>query len=98
MEAILVSIVEDIPEIREGLRFLVKQTPGFHCVSAYENAEDAMAGLPGDRPDIVIMDIGLPGDTGVQCLRKIKLQGHTMQFMMFTVYEDSDQVFEALAA
>lgn len=98
MEPILISIVEDIAEIREGLRFIINQTTGFQFVSAYDNAEDACANLPGENPDIVIMDIGLPGNTGIECIRKLKATGATMQFVIFTVYEDSDMVFEALAA
>ncbi|BAV07235.1 two component transcriptional regulator, LuxR family [Filimonas lacunae] len=98
MECILISIVEDITEIREGMRFLVNQTPGFRCVSVYDNAEDAVKGLPDDAPDIVIMDIALPQETGITCIRKLKALGLTMQFMVFTVYEDSTQVFDALAA
>lgn len=98
MDTINVSIVEDLPEIREGLRFMVNQTPGFTCMSAYDNAADALAGLPRDAPHLVIMDIGLPQGTGVECMRKLKAQGLTMQFVIFTVYEDSDQVFDALAA
>ncbi|ANH83836.1 DNA-binding response regulator [Niabella ginsenosidivorans] len=98
METICVSIVEDMAEIREGLRFLVNQTPGFHCLSVYGNAEDAFAHLLQDAPDIVIMDIGLPGQSGIECIRKLKLQDASLQFIIFTVFEDSDQVFEALAA
>jgi DNA-binding NarL/FixJ family response regulator len=98
METIQVSIVEDIAEIRDGLRFLVSRTPGFTCVSAYENAEDALANLPADKPDIVIMDIGLPGKTGIDCIRMLKSQGHAMQFIIFTVFEDGDQLFDALTA
>lgn len=98
MGSILISIVEDIAEIREGLRFIINQTPDFQFVSAYDNAEDAFVGLPKDRPDIVIMDIGLPGGTGVDCIRKLKPLNAHMQFVIFTVYEDSEQVFEALAA
>jgi DNA-binding NarL/FixJ family response regulator len=90
--------VEDISEIREGLRFIINQTVDFQFVSAYNNAEDAHAGLPKDKPDIVIMDIGLPGSTGIDCIRKLKPANPNMQFVVFTVYEDSDQVFEALAA
>ena len=98
MNPILISIVEDITEIREGLRFIINQTAGFQFVSAYDNAEDAYRGLVNDRPDIVIMDIGLPGGTGVECIRKLKPANPAMLFVIFTVYEDSDQVFEALAA
>lgn len=98
MEPILISIVEDISEIREGLRFIINQTAGFQFVSAYDNAEEAYTGLTEEKPDIVIMDIGLPGSTGIDCIRKIKPANPGMQFVIFTVYEDSDQVFEALAA
>ncbi|WP_217605960.1 response regulator transcription factor [Chitinophaga sp. GbtcB8] len=98
MDAIQVSIVEDITEIREGMRFLVNQTPGFSCLSVYDNAEAAGKGLLANPPDLVIMDIALPGATGVDCIRQLKAAGAKMQFMIFTIYEDSDQVFEALAA
>jgi len=98
MEPILISIVEDIAEIREGLRFIINQTTGFQFVSAYDNAEDAYRGLSIDKPHIVIMDIGLPGSSGVECIRKLKPANPSMLFVIFTVYEDSDQVFEALAA
>lgn len=98
MESITISIVEDIADIREGMRFLVNQTPGFSCISVYDNAEEALKRLPGDAPDIVIMDIALPQGTGIDCIRKLKALGVTMQFIVFTVYEDSAQVFDALAA
>lgn len=98
MDTIEVSIVEDIAEIREGMRFMVNQTPGFNCMSVYSNAEDALTGLSENPADLVIMDIGLSGMTGVECIRKLKAGKSKMQFMVFTVYEDSDQVFEALAA
>jgi DNA-binding NarL/FixJ family response regulator len=98
METIRISIVEDINEIREGLRFIITQTPGFEFVSSYNNAEDAVEGLSKDVPDIVIMDIGLPQGTGIDCIRRLKEKRSPLQFVIFTVYEDSDQVFEALTA
>jgi DNA-binding NarL/FixJ family response regulator len=98
METIRISIVEDVAEIRNGLQFLVNQAADFTCVSAYDNAEDALENLPGDAPDIVIMDIGLPRSTGIECIRKLRKQGHTMQFVIFTVFEDSDRLFDALSA
>jgi|SRR6218665_7681 len=98
MEPIRISIVEDIEEIREGLRFIITQTPGFEFVSAYNNAEDAITGLMCDLPEIVIMDIGLPKSTGIECINRLKALKAPMQFVIFTVYEDSDQVFEALSA
>ncbi len=98
MDSIRVSIVEDTADIREGMRFIVNQTSGFTCLSAYGSAEEAFIGLTEDAPDLCIMDIALPGSTGVECIRKLKAAGSTIQFVVFTIYEDSDQVFEALAA
>ncbi|MBS1662299.1 MAG: response regulator transcription factor [Bacteroidetes bacterium] len=98
MDSILVSIVEDIPEIREGMRFIVNQTPGFDCLSVFSNAEDALTGLSENPPHLCIMDISLPGATGIECIRRLKEGGSEIQFVVFTIYENSDQVFEALAA
>ena len=98
MKNIRVSIVEDLPEVRDGLRFIVNQASGLVCLDAYSSGEEAYAGLLTAPPDIVIMDISLPGETGVACIRRLKSSGFQGQFLMFTVYEDSDQVFEALNA
>jgi DNA-binding NarL/FixJ family response regulator len=98
MENIRVSIVEDIADIREGMRFIVNQTPGFTCLSTYSNGEDALTGLTQEAPDLCIMDIALPGSTGIDCIRRLKATGSPIQFVVFTIYENSDQVFEALAA
>jgi DNA-binding NarL/FixJ family response regulator len=98
MENIDVSIVEDLPEVRDGLRFIVNQATGLTCMAAYGSGEEAYAGLLAAPPDIVIMDISLPGETGIACIRRLKDKGFAGQFLMFTVYEDSDQVFEALGA
>ncbi|MGK6352187.1 response regulator [Parapedobacter sp. DT-150] len=98
METILVSIVEDIAEIREGLRFIINQSEGFECLSTYSNAEDAYEGLLQQAPHIAIMDIALPGVTGIDCIRKLGAQGSSIRFLVFTIYEDSEQVFDALAA
>ncbi|MDJ1500631.1 response regulator transcription factor [Xanthocytophaga agilis] len=98
METIRISVVEDISEIREGIRFVINQTPGFECVSVYENAEDAAAALPALCPDIVVMDINLPGMSGIDCIRKVRAVTSHIQFMMFTVFEEGEQVFEALSA
>ncbi|MDR6944134.1 response regulator transcription factor [Mucilaginibacter pocheonensis] len=98
MEKILVSIVEDIPEIREGLRFMINQTRDFSCRDIYDNAGDAYKGLLNNPPQLAIMDISLPDGTGLDCIRKLRAAGSAILFMVFTIYEDSDQVFEALAA
>lgn len=98
MEPIQVSIVEDIQDIREGLKFLLNQEPGFNCLQTYANATDALQGLMADVPDLVIMDINLPDGSGVDCMRHVKARHPRIQFIIFTIYENSDQVFEALAA
>lgn len=98
METIFVSIVEDLAEIREGLRLMISQSDDFNCMSVYDKAEDAFTGLSAEPADIVIMDISLPGMTGIECIRRLKAVNAGMQFVIFTIYEDSDQVFEALAA
>jgi DNA-binding NarL/FixJ family response regulator len=98
MEPIRIAIVEDLSHIRDGLKFLVNQTPGLENVGAFNTAEDALAGLTEAEPDIVIMDISLGGMTGIECIRRIRASGSPMQFMIFTVYEDSEQVFEALTS
>lgn len=98
METIHVSIVEDLPEVRDGLYAIVSQANDLVCLNAYGSGEDAYTGLLASPPDIVIMDISLPGETGVACIRRLRSSGFQGQFLMFTVYEDSDQVFEALNA
>ena len=98
MSAIKVSIVEDQEDIREGMRFLINQTSEFSCLSVYRDAEDAVTGLSMQQPDLVIMDINLPGMTGIECIRRLKPKFPAMQFIMFTVFEDSEQVFEALTS
>jgi DNA-binding NarL/FixJ family response regulator len=95
---IAVSIVEDIKDVRESLQRMIGSAPGFLCLSAYSNAEDALNELSQINPDIVLMDINLPGMNGIECIKKMKAICPRMQFMMFTIYEDSEQVFNALAA
>ena len=95
---ITVSIVEDMDEIRARLKSIVEESAEFACMAVYNNAEDALKELPVSRPDIVLMDINLPGMTGIECIRKVKVLCPEILFMMFTIYEDSEQVFEALAA
>jgi DNA-binding NarL/FixJ family response regulator len=95
---IAISIVEDIKDVRESLQRLIESTQGFLCLSIYSNAEDALKGLPRVNPDIVLMDINLPGMSGIECIKRVKAVCPKIQFMMFTIFEDSEQVFEALAA
>lgn len=93
-----VSIVEDQDETREHLTLLVNGAPGFACVSSHGSAEDALKELPGHEPDVVLMDINLPEMTGIECVSKLKEVMPDLQVLMWTMYEDADQIFEALTA
>lgn len=98
LEAIRVSIVEDDARVRASLARLIDGAPRFRCVSQHESAERAIAELPAVRPDVVLMDINLPGMSGVDCVRRLKVLLPGTQVVMLTVYEDTDLIFAALAA
>jgi DNA-binding NarL/FixJ family response regulator len=98
MSKIKLAIVEDLEEVAEGLGEFIRTDTNLQLLASYRTAEAAALELPIIKPDIVIMDINLPGMTGIECIRKIRQTGTSMQFMMFTVYENNDQVFEALKA
>jgi DNA-binding NarL/FixJ family response regulator len=93
-----VSIVEDSDKFRETLARVLNRAEGFRCISQYPNAEEALKALPQDKPEVVLMDINLPGMNGVECVRQLKQLIPTIQVMMLTVYEDTENIFNALAA
>lgn len=93
-----VSIVEDDPSVRKILAGWITQAKGFHCVSEHASAETAVARLPEEKPDVVLVDINLPRQNGIQCVCRLKPVMTTTQFLMLTVYEDSDHIFDALTA
>ena len=93
-----VSIVEDSDQVRSTLARLINRAEGFRCLSQYPDAEVALEALPRDRPDVVLMDINLPGMNGVECVRRLKQLAPQMQVVMLTVYEDTENIFNALAA
>lgn len=95
---ITVSIVEDDLELRESVFNYLKEAPGLRCLGAYGSAEEALKEIPHQKPDVVLMDINLPEMNGIECVGKLKAVAPEVQVLMFTVYEDSDQVFEALVA
>ncbi|HLF65477.1 MAG TPA: response regulator transcription factor [Saprospiraceae bacterium] len=96
--AIRICIVEDMDEVREGLASLLRFDDRFDILGAFADAEQAMGFLKSSQPDIVIMDINLPGMSGIACIRSIKPVCPDTQFMMFTIYDNDEKVFEALAA
>ena len=95
---ISVAIVEDIREIREGLQLLIDGSDGFVCNYSFATAEEAIEKIPSVYPDVVLMDINLPGINGIEAVRKLKAQCNNTQFIMSTVYEDDDSIFESLKA
>ena len=95
---ITVSIVEDNEQLRGTLVRVINRAEGFKCVSNYGSAEAALEGLPGDKPEVVLMDINLPGMNGVECVRQLKQRGVPTLVVMLTVYEDTENIFNALAA
>ncbi len=95
---IRVSIVEDLAEIREGLVDLVRSDRELLMIGSFEDAESAVQKLPDLQADIVVMDINLPGMSGIDCIKNIKEKCPGTQFMMFTVYENDDKVLQAMQA
>ena len=95
---ISVSIVEDNDKLRATLARVIERADGFRCASHYASAEDALADLPKARPEVVLMDINLPGMNGVDCVRQLKTSLPGLQVMMLTVYEDTENIFSALTA
>ncbi len=98
MNPIRIVIVEDLEEVAEGLAEFIRLDPELILVGSYRTAEAATLEIPLLKPDITVMDINLPGMNGIECIRQVKKSVPTVQFMMFTVYENNDQVFEALKA
>jgi DNA-binding NarL/FixJ family response regulator len=93
---ITVSIVEDNDKLRDTLARSLNRAKGLKCISKYGSAEDALKGLPQDAPNVVLMDINLPGMNGVECVRHLKQLVPKTQILMLTVYEDTDNIFNAL--
>ena len=96
--SISLAIVEDLDEVRDGLKNFLSLSNEFIILDTFKTAEEALYELPVLRPDIVIMDINLPGINGIECIRQVKHKTPSTQFLMFTVYENDEKVFEALKA
>src|SRR5690349_1807237 len=96
--AITVSIVEDNEQLRGTLARVINRSEGFRCLSHYGSAEDALKDLPQVKPEVVLMDINLPGINGVECVRQLKQVMPQILVIMLTVYEDTENIFNALAA
>lgn len=95
---ITVAIVEDNDQLRATLARVINRADGFQCVGQHPSAEAALEALPKEKPQVVLMDINLPGINGVECVRRLKPLLPDTQVIMLTVYEDTENIFNALAA
>jgi len=96
--SIAVAIVEDDVPAREILAGWIRNADGFRCVGEFDDAETALAKLPHEKPSVVLFDINLPGMNGIECVRRLKPRLPDTQFLMVTVYEDANHIFNALSA
>jgi DNA-binding NarL/FixJ family response regulator len=95
--SVSVSIIEDDVPAREIIAGWIRRAEGFRCVSEHDSAESALAKLPLEKPDIVLVDINLPNMNGIECVRRLKPILPATQFVIVTVYEDANHIFNALA-
>jgi len=99
MKEISVCIVDDNKELRNALEEIITMSPGYKCISTIGTAEDAVSQIPVLRPDVVLMDINLgTEESGIDCVRVLKPGMPDTNFMMCTVYEENENIFEALSA
>ena len=94
---ISVAIIEDDPRLRDQLAALIQTASGFTCVGTYGSAEDALREIPRRPPDVVLMDIKLPGMAGTECTYRLKKVMPKVQVLILTAYADNEQIFKALA-
>ena len=90
--------MEDAAGVREGLVRLLNSSPGFRCIASYPTGEAALAEIPAQPPDVVLMDLDLPGIKGVECVRKLKTLLPAIRVVMLTVYDNPEHIFDALSA
>jgi DNA-binding NarL/FixJ family response regulator len=93
-----VAIIEDLRDVREGLTVLINGSPGFRCSASFRTMEDALRLIEGNLPNVVLTDIGLPGMSGVEGIRILKDRHPELPILALTVYDDDEDVFDALCA
>ncbi len=98
LKEITVAIIEDQKQTREGLAMLIDGTAGYRTVGKFASMEEALAKLEWYPPDVVLVDIGLPGMSGIEGVRQIKARWPSLHILMLTVYADDDHIFEAICA
>jgi len=98
MPMITVSIVEDDPKTRQSLLRLLSRAPQVRLLRDYATGEEALRNLPIEKPEVALVDINLPGMSGIECVAKLKLKLPQLRVLMLTTYEDSDRIFDSLRA
>lgn len=93
-----VVVVEDDSSLRRTMITFINRSPGFSCAGAFADGESALAEIPGIKPDVVLMDIGLPGMTGIECVSALKALMPAIPILMLTVYDEGDYLFDSLKA
>jgi DNA-binding NarL/FixJ family response regulator len=95
---IRVSIVEDDRVTRESLSALISRSPEHHCVGAYATAEIALQEVPKSLPEVLVVDINLPGKSGIECVAALTAVHRELQVLMLTTYDDTENIFDSLRA
>lgn len=95
---IKVAVIEDVRDIREGLCFLIGRTEGFACAGGYRSMEEALERIQANVPDLALVDIGLPGMSGIEGIHHLKERYPDLRLLMLTVYDDDERIFDALCA
>src|SRR5215208_4933351 len=91
-------LIEDLRDVREGLAMLINGSPGFRCAASFRTMEEALRAIKNSPPDVVLTDIGLPGMSGIEGIRVLKNRFADLPIVALTVYDDDDDVFDALCA
>jgi DNA-binding NarL/FixJ family response regulator len=97
-ETIRVAIIEDQPNIRQGLQLLIDGAPGFHCVGSFGSMEEALAQAHDPPGDVLLVDIGLPGMSGIEGIRRLKQRHPRLPMVVLTIYDDDKRIFDAMCA
>src|SRR5713101_7541545 len=97
-EPIRVTIIEDEQILRKGLSLLIEGTPGYSCVGAFGSVEEATPVIAGKRPDVLLLDIHLPGMLGSEAVSMLQQKCPPMQIVMLTVYDEEDKIFESICS